>query len=196
MKFKRFSSHNIEISKCIEVKKILKMKVLNIFIISTVTLYLYHIKCNTTVVEWTVNSSNDSVPNCDSVRKAAEIADEERIGIIRQRRECEYAHTIIRQLHGLYSVHWNEELAYQAELWAINLASVVGQLQHSSLKFKNGTPYGENLYEITGQLIPARCHMAVHTWYRYVEEAISSPGLLHSSTFKSEKGERKPPSLM
>ena len=105
-------------------------------------------------------------------RKTVDTEEDVYVEIIRQRRECVYAHTIIRTIHGQFSMDWNEDLAYEAESWAIYLAAKVGTLQHSNFQFSNGTYYGENLYSLEGPVEPARCHLAIHQWYKYVAKTI------------------------
>ena len=82
------------------------------------------------------------------------------VEVIRQRCECIYAHTLMRIIHGQFELHWNEDLAYQAESWAIYLAAK-GDVQHSNFQFSNGSYYGENIYFLEGPVEPARCHMAI-----------------------------------
>lgn len=113
---------------------------------------------------WRTVPANEALKR-DQTSDVYSAPQKQKVGIIRDPYDCLYAHKVIRDIHGEANFVWDEELAYDAEDWAINLAASVGTIQHSSFTFANGSRYGENLYLLSGG-DPAGCHQSVSAWYK------------------------------
>lgn len=121
------------------------------------------------IATWKVDESNE-LPNIQNSKITKKDGEERKVvDIIREKFECDYAHKIVRDIHSEKEMVWDEELAYQAEKWAIHLATEVGKIVHSSFTFPNGSRYGENLYQLDHGA-PAGCNLAVHAWYSEIHE--------------------------
>ncbi|XP_066927047.1 uncharacterized protein [Clytia hemisphaerica] len=80
--------------------------------------------------------------------------------------ECVYAHNQVRRKHGLPNLLWDPELSYNAEEWALILASRSAGLIHSKQPSnRNGIYYGENLFYGMGSVYGHNCSEAVYAWY-------------------------------
>ena len=75
-----------------------------------------------------------------------------------------YAHNLVRGLHGVDGLLWDENLASEAQCWAVELAQT-GTPRHSSFIAKDGSLYGECLFCVAGNVTSFhRVHDAVFEW--------------------------------
>ena len=101
---------------------------------------------------------------------AAKRNSEVTITVIRDSEACKFAHNVIRRdWHNTAELEWDDDLAYEAEKWAIHLALSNTNLQHSgqppgNFIDENNERYGENLYVMYGS-VSQRCSDAVLFWY-------------------------------
>ncbi|XP_065643866.1 ectin [Hydra vulgaris] len=91
------------------------------------------------------------------------------VTVIRDPEACLFAHNAIRsKWHNTAVLDWDDDLAYNAEKWAIHLALGNMKLTHSmppgSMIDENNERYGENLYLMEGSILQ-RCRDAVLFWY-------------------------------
>ena len=94
-----------------------------------------------------------------------EITEKTLLKSIRESEGCLFAHNYIRkEWHGTNELQWDDDLAYEAEKWAIQLALINDRETHSTMLDENGDHYGENLFYIDGST-SVQCMDAVYFWY-------------------------------